>query len=65
VGGKVSREAKTEDLIRDNIIHGNEGASETEIAKVSREANIHQFVSNLPDGYDRRAACFRVDKSKG
>uniref|UniRef100_A0A2K1Y6Q9 ABC transporter domain-containing protein n=1 Tax=Populus trichocarpa TaxID=3694 RepID=A0A2K1Y6Q9_POPTR len=44
----------------DNIIHGNEGASETEIAKVSREANIHQFVCNLPDGYDRRAACFRA-----
>lgn len=41
MGGKVSREAKTEDLITDNIIHGNEGASETEIAKVSREANIH------------------------
>ncbi|CAK7324319.1 unnamed protein product [Dovyalis caffra] len=38
--------------IRDNIIYGNEGASETEIVKVSRDANIHEFVSNLPDGYD-------------
>jgi ATP-binding cassette subfamily B (MDR/TAP) protein 1 len=38
--------------IRDNIIYGNEGASETEIVKVSREANIHEFVSNFPDGYD-------------
>ncbi|KAJ8768706.1 hypothetical protein K2173_023610 [Erythroxylum novogranatense] len=38
--------------IRDNIRYGNEMASELEIVKVSMEANIHQFVSNLPDGYD-------------
>ncbi|KAG6745468.1 hypothetical protein POTOM_049955 [Populus tomentosa] len=38
--------------IRDNIIYGNERASETEIVKVSREANIHEFGSNFPDGYD-------------
>ncbi|KAF3432701.1 hypothetical protein FNV43_RR23803 [Rhamnella rubrinervis] len=38
--------------IRDNICYGNEGASETEIVEVSREANIHEFISNLPDGYD-------------
>ncbi|KAJ6969480.1 hypothetical protein NC653_034109 [Populus alba x Populus x berolinensis] len=38
--------------IRDNIIYRNEGASETEIVKVSREANIQEFVSNFPDGND-------------
>lgn len=38
--------------IRDNICYGNEGASETEIIDVSRKANIHEFVSNLPYGYD-------------
>ncbi|KAM7504957.1 hypothetical protein LguiB_003861 [Lonicera macranthoides] len=38
--------------IRNNICYGNEGASETEIIEVSREANIHEFVSNLPEGYD-------------
>lgn len=38
--------------IRNNIRYGNEGASETEIIEVSREANIHEFVSNLPKGYD-------------
>ncbi|CAK7323457.1 unnamed protein product [Dovyalis caffra] len=38
--------------IRDNIIYGNEGASETEIVKVSREANIHEFACNLPQAYD-------------
>lgn len=38
--------------IRDNIIYGNEGPSETEIVKAAMEANIHEFISNLPDGYD-------------
>ncbi|OWM75488.1 hypothetical protein CDL15_Pgr021652 [Punica granatum] len=38
--------------IRDNICYGNESASETEIAEASREANIHEFISNLPNGYD-------------
>ena len=37
--------------IRDNICYGNESASETEIMKVSREANIDEFISNLPDAY--------------
>lgn len=37
--------------IRDNICYGNESASETEILEVSREANIDEFISNLPDGY--------------
>ena len=37
--------------IRDNICYGNESASETEIVEVSREANIDEFISNLPDGY--------------
>lgn len=34
--------------IRDNICYGNGGASENEIVEVSREANIHEFISNLP-----------------
>lgn len=38
--------------IRDNICYGNDGASETEIIEVSREARIHEFISNLPHGYD-------------
>lgn len=38
--------------IRDNIAYGNEAASEAEIVKVSREANIDEFISNLPDGYN-------------
>ncbi|KAL2550887.1 ABC transporter B family member 14 [Forsythia ovata] len=38
--------------IRDNICYGCEGASEAEIIQVSRDANIHEVVSNLPRGYD-------------
>ncbi|KAF5199909.1 Abc transporter b family protein [Thalictrum thalictroides] len=38
--------------VRDNIRYGNEGATETEIVEVSMEANIHEFISNLPHGYD-------------
>lgn len=37
--------------IRDNICYGCEGASEAEIIQVSRDANIHEVVSNLPSGY--------------
>nr|CAD1820714.1 unnamed protein product [Ananas comosus var. bracteatus] len=38
--------------MRDNIIYGNETASEAEIVEASREVNIHEFISSLPNGYD-------------
>ncbi|KAE8698507.1 Alpha-galactosidase 1 isoform 1 [Hibiscus syriacus] len=38
--------------LRDNICYGTEHASEAEIMEVSREANIHEFISNLTDGYN-------------
>ncbi|KAL3521738.1 hypothetical protein ACH5RR_019887 [Cinchona calisaya] len=38
--------------IRDNICYGNQEASEAEIIEVSRQANIHEFISTLADGYD-------------
>ncbi|XP_022148546.1 ABC transporter B family member 19-like [Momordica charantia] len=38
--------------IRYNICYGSEQVSETELLKVSKEANVHEFVSTLPDGYD-------------
>lgn len=41
--------------IRDNICYGNEKASEAEIKEVSIEANIHEFISCLPEGYDTMA----------
>lgn len=38
--------------IRENICYGNESATEAELIEASIEANIHDFVSNLPNGYD-------------
>lgn len=38
--------------IKENICYGSESASEAEIVEASIEANIHEFVSNLPNGYD-------------
>ncbi|TVU42770.1 hypothetical protein EJB05_09191, partial [Eragrostis curvula] len=38
--------------IRENISYGSEGTSETEIIQAAVEANIHEFISGLPKGYD-------------
>ena len=38
--------------IRENIAYGKSGASEEEIMEAARRANIHEFISELPDGYD-------------
>ncbi|CAN6230648.1 unnamed protein product [Urochloa humidicola] len=38
--------------IRENIVYGNETASEEEIENATRSANAHEFISSLKDGYD-------------
>ncbi|WP_252246950.1 ABC transporter ATP-binding protein [Clostridium sp. ZBS4] len=38
--------------IRDNILYGKINASEEEIIKASKMANIHEFIECLPEGYD-------------
>lgn len=38
--------------IKDNIAYGNFDATDEDIVKAAKSANIHEFVSNLPDGYD-------------
>ncbi|EXC26460.1 hypothetical protein L484_001861 [Morus notabilis] len=38
--------------IKDNICYGNNVASETEFVEVLRQANMYEFISNLPDGYN-------------
>ncbi len=38
--------------IRDNIIYGRPDATEEEIQKAARRANIHDYIMTLPDGYD-------------
>ncbi|RCN51734.1 ABC transporter, ATP-binding protein [Ancylostoma caninum] len=42
--------------IRDNIVYGLPPGSVTEaaIVEVAQKANIHKFISELPDGYDTR-----------
>ncbi|MDA7430324.1 ABC transporter ATP-binding protein/permease [Primorskyibacter aestuariivivens] len=40
------------DTIRYNIEYGREGASEEEIIEASKSAQIHDFITSLPEGYD-------------
>jgi ATP-binding cassette subfamily B multidrug efflux pump len=38
--------------IKDNIAYGKEGASEDDIVTAAKVANVHHFITTLPDGYD-------------
>ncbi len=38
--------------IKENIAYGKPGASMEEIEDAARKANIHEFIMELPDGYD-------------
>jgi ATP-binding cassette subfamily B protein len=40
------------DTIRANIAYGRPGASQAEIESAAQAAQIHDFISILPDGYD-------------
>ena len=40
------------DTIRYNIAYGRDGATEDEIVQAARDAQIHDFIMRLPDGYD-------------
>ncbi|MEY8801057.1 ABC transporter ATP-binding protein/permease [Leisingera sp. XS_AS12] len=40
------------DTIRYNIAYGREGATQEEIEQAARDAQIHDFIAALPDGYD-------------
>ncbi|WP_428541316.1 ABCB family ABC transporter ATP-binding protein/permease [Rhodopila sp.] len=42
------------DSIRYNIGYGRPGASQAEIEQAARIAQVHDFVTRLPDGYDTR-----------
>lgn len=37
--------------IKDNILYGNPDASDAEIIQAAKNANIHEFIEGLPDGY--------------
>ena len=38
--------------IRENISYGKDDATQEEIEEAAQAANAHQFIMNLPDGYD-------------
>jgi subfamily B ATP-binding cassette protein MsbA len=38
--------------VRDNILYGKLEASEEELIQAARSANAHEFIENLPKGYD-------------
>lgn len=38
--------------IKDNILYGNHDATDEEVVIAAKRANIHEFIMNLPDGYD-------------
>ncbi len=40
------------DTVAENIAYGRAGAKYQEIVKAAREANAHQFIENLAQGYD-------------
>jgi ATP-binding cassette subfamily B protein len=38
--------------IRDNILYGRPDATEEEMIQASKDANLHDFICSLPNGYD-------------
>jgi len=40
------------DTIRANIMYAKPDATEEELIEATRNANLHEFIASLPDGYD-------------
>ncbi|MGE0555752.1 MAG: ABC transporter ATP-binding protein, partial [Gemmatimonadales bacterium] len=38
--------------VRDNIAYGRHTATDAEVEHAARQANAHEFIAGLPDGYD-------------
>ncbi|MBU5591940.1 ABC transporter ATP-binding protein/permease [Clostridium sp. MSJ-4] len=38
--------------VKDNILYGNQEATEMEVVTAAKRANIHDFIMSLPEGYD-------------
>ena len=51
--------------VRDNIRYGKPGATEEEVIAAAKAAQAHEFIVNLPDGYDTRIEERGVNLSGG
>src|SRR5947209_7806115 len=51
--------------VRENILYGNLDATESELLDAARAANCHDFISDLPEGYDSRVGERGVKLSVG
>ena len=51
--------------VRDNIRYGRPGASDEEVIAAAKAAQAHDFIMNLPDGYDTRIEERGVNLSGG
>ncbi|CAA6669644.1 unnamed protein product [Spirodela intermedia] len=51
--------------IYDNIVYGQDGATEAEVVEAAKLANAHAFISSLPEGYATRVGERGVQLSGG
>ncbi|KAK4286055.1 hypothetical protein QN277_002666 [Acacia crassicarpa] len=51
--------------IKENILFGKEGASMESVITAAKEANAHDFIINLPDGYETQVGQFGFQLSGG
>ncbi len=51
--------------VAENIAYGNPGASIDEIISAAKKAHAHEFIANLPDGYQTEIGTRGVDLSGG
>ncbi|KAI6680932.1 hypothetical protein NL676_034813 [Syzygium grande] len=52
-------------MIKENILFGKEGATMEEIIKAAKAANAHNFITQLPNGYDTQVGQLGIQMSEG
>ncbi|CAK7338360.1 unnamed protein product [Dovyalis caffra] len=51
--------------IKENILFGKEGASMEDVTNAAKDANAHDFITKLPDGYETQVGQFGFQLSGG